>query len=197
MAGKTTTSGLGGPRDPRSVGAVERSLPSLSLSPLPKQPPAAKRRRVSMELREKASLWTRIEADAKQIAGHFGLEYRRLEPEREGVRRHYGITYSDGTIRIRLRHAKTKRPLKYSSLVNTVCHELAHLKHFNHGPRFKSYYFRLLEWARGEGLYRPSTTDPLPPVQLGLFHGADFPGTARDTMASMRHRGRGESADPR
>ena len=97
---------------------------------------------------EKAALWSRLETDARTIAEQFGLQYRRIEPEREGVRRHYGITYSDGTIRIRLRHASTGRPLKYSSLINTVCHELAHLRHFNHGERFKMYYFRILEWAR-------------------------------------------------
>ena len=128
-----------------------------------------RRRRAALASSEKAALWSRLETDARRIAEQFGLQYRRIEPEREGVRRHYGITYSDGTIRIRLRHASTGRPLKYSSLINTVCHELAHLRHFNHGERFKMYYFRLLEWARGEGIYRPSTTDPLPPVQLGLF----------------------------
>ena len=141
----------------------------MTLSKAPSPSRAAARDRAGMEAREKAALWERLETDARTIARHFGLEYRKLEPEREGVKRHYGITYSDGTIRIRLRHAKTRRPLKYSSLVNTVCHELAHLKHFNHGPRFKRYYFKLLEWARGEGIYRPATAEPLPPRQLGLF----------------------------
>jgi predicted metal-dependent hydrolase len=129
----------------------------------------ADRGRASLAAREKAALWARLEADAKRVADHFGLEYRTIEPEREGVRRHYGICYSDGTIRIRLRHSKTGRALKYSSLVNTVCHELAHLKHFNHGERFKKYYFRLLSWARQEGIYRPAGSEPPPPRQLGLF----------------------------
>lgn len=137
-----------------------------------------KRRRAALQKDHKASLWARLEADAKRISVRFGLAYTRLEPERDGVRAHYGITYSDGTIRIRLKHATTGRPLRYSSLVNTVCHELAHLRHFNHGPRFKAFYFKLLDWARGEGIYRPSTTEPLPPVQLGLFRGADRCGLA-------------------
>ena len=145
----------------------------------------AERGRATLKAREKAALWSRLEADAKTIAAHFGLEYRCLEPERESVKRHYGITYSDGTIRIRLRHSKTGRPLKYSSLVNTVCHELAHLKHFNHGPRFKRYYFRLLEWARREGIYRPATADPLPPVQLGLFGRGGGAGPAAQRPASF------------
>jgi len=166
---------------PRSSGEIliQRLLPGLEVRGLAPEPAAAKRGRAALRAGQKAALWGRLEADAKRIAEHFGLRYSRLEPEREGIRAHYGITYSDGTIRIRLRHAATGRPLKYSSLVNTVCHELAHLKHFNHGERFKAFYFRLLEWARAEGVYRPSTTEPLPPVQLGLFRGRDRCGLAR------------------
>ena len=81
----------------------------------------------------------RLERDALRIAAPFGLRVHSLAPARAGVRRYYGICTSDGRIRIRLHHATTGRPLKYSSLINTVCHELAHLRHFNHGPRFKAF----------------------------------------------------------
>jgi hypothetical protein len=154
---------------------------------MPADTRAKTRGRAVLKTREKEALWSRLESDARRIAGAFDLTYRALEPEREGVRRHYGITYSDGTIRIRLRHSKTGRPLKYSSLVNTVCHELAHLRHFNHGERFKKYYFRLLEWARREGIYRPSTTEPLPPVQLGLFAGQGPQWLRYSAAANSRH----------
>jgi hypothetical protein len=97
----------------------------------------------------------RLERDAVRIAARFGLRYRVLEAERVHVRSRYGVCYSDGTIRVRLQHNRTLRPLKYSSLVNTLCHELAHLRHFNHGPRFKSFYLQILEFARREGIYRP------------------------------------------
>ena len=97
----------------------------------------------------------RLERDAQQICARFRLRYRVLEPERANVKRRYGVCFSDGTIRIRLIHVTTKKPLKYSSLVNTLCHELAHLRHFNHGPRFQTYYGQILEWARREGIYRP------------------------------------------
>jgi hypothetical protein len=68
--------------------------------------------------------------------------------------------------------------------VNTLCHELAHLRHFNHGPRFRAFYLQLLDWARAEGIYQPgpvprpmSPPSPTPPrvpprvgpVQLDLF----------------------------
>jgi hypothetical protein len=99
----------------------------------------------------------RLTRDAERIAARFGLRYRIIEPERPSVRRRYGVCYADGTIRIRLRHASTGRALKYSSLVNTLCHELAHLRHFNHGLRFRRFYWSLLEYARDEGIYRPSS----------------------------------------
>jgi hypothetical protein len=97
----------------------------------------------------------RLERDARRICVRFRLRYRVLEAERANVKRRYGVCFSDGTIRIRLRHATTGRPLKYSSLVSTLCHELAHLRHFNHGPRFQNFYAEVLEWARREGIYCP------------------------------------------
>jgi predicted metal-dependent hydrolase len=102
-------------------------------------------------------LIARLNLDAERIARRFGLRYRAIEAEHPRVRRRYGICYSDGTIRIRLRHAATGQALKYSSLVNTLCHELAHLRHFNHGPRFKDFYLTLLAFARREGIYIPRT----------------------------------------
>jgi len=113
-----------------------------------------------MDRREARALIERLERDAERIASRFGLRYRSIEPERANLRSRYGVCFADGSIRIRLRHASTGRSLKYSSLVNTLCHELAHLRHFNHGPRFKAFYFHLLDWARAEGIYRPGTPAP-------------------------------------
>lgn len=96
-----------------------------------------------------------LNRDAQRIAPAFGLRYQSIEAERANVTGHYGVCYSDGVIKIRLRHAVSGRPLKYSSLVNTLCHELAHLRHFNHGPRFRLFYQQLLEFARRQGIYRP------------------------------------------
>jgi hypothetical protein len=109
-----------------------------------------------------------LQRDAERIAHRFGLRYKSIGAERANVTRRYGVCFSDGAIRIRLRHAVTGRPLKYSSLVNTLCHELAHLRHFNHGPRFKAFYFEVLDFARANGIYRPRSVhleaapDPLP-----------------------------------
>jgi predicted metal-dependent hydrolase len=97
----------------------------------------------------------RLNRDATLLAARFGLRYRSIEAEAPRVKRRYGICYSDGTIRIRLRHATTGKPLKYSSLVSTLCHELAHLKHFNHGHDFQGFYTAILQYARDQGIYRP------------------------------------------
>jgi hypothetical protein len=109
-----------------------------------------------MDRRTKRDLMARLTRDADRICVRFGLRYSALEPERANVKRRYGICYSDGTIKIRLRHVSTGRPLKYSSLVNTLCHELAHLRHFDHGPRFQQLYADLLAWSRHQGIYRPA-----------------------------------------
>src|SRR3990172_6612775 len=111
--------------------------------------------RSPMDPHEASALIEQLERDAARIAERFGLRYRAIEAERANVRSRYGVCYADGRIRIRLRHVATGRSLKYSSLVNTLCHELAHLRHFNHGPRFKAFYLRMLEFARAEGIYRP------------------------------------------
>jgi len=125
-------------------------------------------------------LIARLERDAREIARAFGLRYRAIEPERPHVKRRLGVCYADGTIRIRLFHARSGRPLKYSSLVDTLCHELAHLRHFNHGRRFQALYRRILAHARRTGIYRPGpeptpepavrrTTTQALPQQLALF----------------------------
>jgi hypothetical protein len=103
----------------------------------------------------KRALLAQLERDAQDLCSRFGLRYRALEAERANVKRRYGVCFSDGTIRIRLRNVATGRPLKYSSLVNTLCHELAHLRHFNHGPQFQAFYARILASARQDGIYRP------------------------------------------
>ena len=118
----------------------------------------------------------RLRRDAEKLAGRFGLNYREVAPERPNVRRRYGICTAEGRIALRLSHARSGEPLKYSSLINTLCHELAHLRHFNHGPRFKSFYLEILGYARREGIYRPGRELEREWTQMELFPDREVPG---------------------
>jgi hypothetical protein len=114
-----------------------------------------KNRKRAVDRATSRSLIARLNRDAEKIAWRFGLRYRSIEAERANVKSRYGICYEDGVIKIRLRHVVTGQPLLYSSLVSTLCHELAHLRHFNHGVRFRAFNMELLEFAREQGIYRP------------------------------------------
>lgn len=110
---------------------------------------------MGLSRRDKEAILRRLRRDGRLLADHFGLEYRGIESERANVRNRYGACYSDGLIKIRLWNVRTNKPLKYSSLIDTLCHELAHLRHFDHGPQFKRLYLQILAWARAAAIYRP------------------------------------------
>jgi len=138
-----------------------------------------------MDRREATTLIEMLERDAARIARVFGLRYRSIAPERPQVKRRLGVCYRDGSIRIRLSHATTGQALKYSSLVDTLCHELAHLRHFNHGRRFQTLYRRILDHARREGIYRPGAEEsPHPETRSRWLPPVVRPPTARATKPS-------------
>ncbi|ANM29922.1 hypothetical protein ABI59_10555 [Acidobacteria bacterium Mor1] len=145
---------------PSSAGVLARlaRLPGRSATPR------------EQKVDEDKAAMDRLKEQGRELARKFKLGGYVLEPEQDGVTEHYGICYSDGTIRIRLRHATTGRLLKESSLVDTLCHELAHLKHFNHGPGFRRLYGKILDEARRQGYYQPGPGDT-GPRQGSLFDG--------------------------
>ena len=148
------------------------------------------REREALRRRQFERLMERLRADARVIADHFGLRYKALLIERPTARSHYGVCYQDGTIKIRLNHVLYQRPLRYSSLVNTVCHELAHLRHFDHGEGFERFYGEILEWARVRRIYRPAGKRPQQPsFALAQPEGCRVDaGEARHFLGMMRRR---------
>ncbi len=105
---------------------------------------------------ESQTVLRRLRRDAVVLAAAFCLPLRSVDAEGASVKRRYGVCYDDGSMRIRLRHVRTRELLKYSALVDTLCHELAHLRYFDHGPRFHALYRRILAHARRRGIYRPA-----------------------------------------
>jgi hypothetical protein len=116
----------------------------------------------SQDKLDENSLLERLRGDARAIAGPFSLEFQQIGKTRRDARI-YGCCDSDGHIRLRLRSRATGEFLKYSSLLATLCHELAHLRHFDHGADFTRLYRRLVRFAREIGLYRPAASGTHPP----------------------------------
>ncbi len=142
--------------------------------------------------REEEDLLQRLRADARAIAAPFGLEFRSIEKTRRDARL-YGSCDTDGEIRLRLRSRITGEFLKYSSLVATLCHELAHLRHFSHGPSFTLLYDRLLQMARRQGRYCPSPANRGRSAALDRSH---RPAIAAG-RAERQRRSAGRAVDPR
>jgi predicted metal-dependent hydrolase len=110
----------------------------------------------------------RLRRHALLLAHAFDLPLRSIDAESPRVRRRYGICYADGRIRIRLHQLRAPDLLKYSVMVDTLCHELAHLRHLNHGQRFWRLYRRILAYARRHGIYRPGP-EPTAPREVVAF----------------------------
>ena len=138
-----------------------------------------RKKKGGLEVPDYQALLARLRRDAQRVAERFKLPAFDLDADRPDSTDRYGICFDDGRIRVRLVHARTGRALKYSALVDTVVHELAHLRYLDHGARWEALYERMLAWCRKEGIYSPRllapvTAAPPPPpraaaVQLSLF----------------------------
>ena len=146
----------------------QRALFAPETLAAPPSPVNRLRRQAATQADEDGEVLARLRTMAAALAAHFTLRYSAVDAEAEGVVQHYGICYADGRIRIRLRHATTGRLLKESSLVDTLCHELAHLKHFDHSLRFRRFHEKVLLEARRRGWYKPRPT-PAPPREAPLW----------------------------
>jgi hypothetical protein len=157
-----------------------------------------KRKKGGLEIDAYRELVERLRNDANRVAKRFGLPTFELDADRADARDRYGLCFSDGRIRVRLVHVRTGHSLKYSALIDTVVHELAHLRYMDHGPRWEALYQRMLQWCRNEGIYEPgavvpfrkrSRSTPCPAVavieQLSLFGSKELPKTSARCPTAM------------
>jgi len=132
---------------------------------------------MSEDRRNEEELLDRLRRDAATLAEPFELRYASIGKTRRDARI-YGCCDLEGHIRIRLRSRISGGFLRYSSLLATLCHELAHLEHFNHGKDFRALNERLLAYARVVGLYRPArgaarpAPAPAPPAVVAALRPA-------------------------
>ena len=102
-------------------------------------------------------LLARIRRDAKRISKRFKLRYLDVTTEPPDVRDRYGSCDGERVIRIRLHKLKDGRFMKYWNLINTLCHEMAHLRHMDHSKHFKELNQQILAWARTTRIYDPNS----------------------------------------
>ena len=102
-----------------------------------------------------AATLKKIQRDVKPILSEFNLSYRGLkESTAEGS---LGFNRGGGQV-IALNVRQKRFPMKlrkYSAVMATMIHELAHVRHMNHGPKFKMFEAELMVWARKKGIYKP------------------------------------------
>jgi predicted metal-dependent hydrolase len=102
-------------------------------------------------------LLARIRRDARRIARHFKLRYLDITTEPPEIRDRFGSCDSDRVIRLRLYKLRDGRFFRYWNLVNTLCHEMAHLRYMDHGRNFKQLNRQILAWARVRRIYVPNS----------------------------------------
>lgn len=73
----------------------------------------------------------------KILAKDFGVKVRRVY-EMPNTDRRFGLCSDDKSIGIRILKYKSSKVLKNSTILDTICHELAHLVVWNHGRKHRT-----------------------------------------------------------
>lgn len=95
-----------------------------------------------------------IEAEMFRFAGRFKLPLSGVLPmhrEKSSIG-YYGLCHRDGRIAIRIRWANG-RPLHAYAIIDTMAHELAHLRYLTHSPRWFQLHSRIFISMSQFGLY--------------------------------------------
>jgi hypothetical protein len=103
---------------------------------------------------EVAAILGKIKRDVQPLLRAFGLSFTTMkESVAEGS---LGFNRGRRTIALNVRQKANPMKLrKYSAIMRTMIHEIAHLKHMNHSRAFSDFDNELLLWARENGIYKP------------------------------------------
>jgi len=91
-----------------------------------------------------------IRALAKKVSRQFSLKSYKIDlfdhndPERKLS---YGLCYPDGHIYIDLHNRRSRKYGRLESIIDTVVHELAHLKYPNHSRQFWASHKKMKQWV--------------------------------------------------
>lgn len=98
-------------------------------------------------------LWDYICTTMQSASTHFGFVEPEILPMKKKWEGHFQGSCSErGKIRISLRDLQGKRRKPYQ-LIDTMAHELAHLKVFNHGPLWFAWHMMILNLLHEYGVH--------------------------------------------
>lgn len=102
---------------------------------------------------EVAAILGKVKRDVQPILKAFGLSFQVMkESVAEGS---LGFNRDRRTIALNVRQKANPMKLrKYSAIMRTMIHEIAHLRHMNHTRQFMDFDNELLLWARERGIYK-------------------------------------------
>jgi predicted metal-dependent hydrolase len=96
--------------------------------------------------------WKEVHEVADKVSKHFGLKYNTIVPETRKLARCYGecrSTPKGMNIFVRVHQLKNpRRPLAASTILRTLAHEMAHLKHWGHGPAHRAFTREIVEYIK-------------------------------------------------
>jgi predicted metal-dependent hydrolase len=83
----------------------------------------------------KITLWRELHDLAERTVKHFKLKgFERLQPTTHPLKKKYGSCTMSGVVELRIHvYGRKNRPLARRTILETLAHELAHLREWNHG----------------------------------------------------------------
>ncbi len=113
-------------------------------------------------------LWKDMHEIADKVCVHFGMSYGKIMPETKKLAQYYGVCWpckkcidakhidekncSEKILYLRLHQLNKPRiPLASKTILQTLAHELAHLREWVHGPEHEEFEFEILEFMREMG----------------------------------------------